>query len=736
MTATASKGHRQDIQQLRGIAVLAVIINHLGATWLPGGYLGVDMFFVVSGFVITLSMISGGSMTSSRGRFFAQFWIRRMFRLWPMLFVTVLATTVFLLVSGLATPGPLLTGLSAVLAVSNFRLLVGRLEYFALDTGADWFMHTWSLAVEEQIYVVFSIVFAVIGIRRGAPDVPLRIRRLILIVGGLVVVSVFFAFVPNTSEVVRFYAPHTRFYQVGAGALVALLLARRGISSIALQSATRTGLLVLGGGGLLALFVLNPWSGRTLSLVTTLLTVLVIAVASAQQQTIGFVRGRWLSGIGDRSYALYLVHWPVQLLAVTAIASVNLRYAFSLGLTFLLGYVAYRLVENSTRHRWKMMHPIQAIAVAAVALLAVFSTTAFSYYRTDQEAKPASVAIPSENCAKEDATVWVIGDSHLNALSPEIAQAVDGDCAIIGTYGIVLDFIDLERSATGQRSLRMKLIPTAWLIEQIRAAAVPPRALVVVHFLSAFLSDPSTAPASADFVATEWQSTTGERVTRDEFINLFTDNLRQLSQVMALHGGALIVTSPPPDFDWLSVDIDPSLCKSRVFVSRECALLRSEVRVSLTAHEARGDEVRRLLDGLQRDLPNFVHIALDIPFCSSEYCSNFRDGIPMYLDDDHLNFAGAQLVGGYFDAIALRLRSTGSRDLRCVNGQSVYECRLVERGGILGEYLLIPRFVDTASTTVRRSHVTHTDDNGTVHCISFWASEEVTFVGGSCEGGS
>ena len=109
-------------------------------------------------------------------------------------------------------------------------------------------MHTWSLAVEEQISVVLSTVFAVIGIRRDTPDVPPQIRRLMLVVGGLVIVSVLFAFVPFTSEVVRFYAPHTRFYQVGAGALVALSLARRGVSSIALPSVTRTVLLALGGG--------------------------------------------------------------------------------------------------------------------------------------------------------------------------------------------------------------------------------------------------------------------------------------------------------------------------------------------------------------------------------------------------------------------------------------------------------------------------------------------------------
>ena len=76
--------HRQDIQQLRAVAVLAVIVNHLEASWLPGGYLGVDMFFVVSGFVITNSMMLSKAKATSRIQIFAYFWIRRVFRLWPI----------------------------------------------------------------------------------------------------------------------------------------------------------------------------------------------------------------------------------------------------------------------------------------------------------------------------------------------------------------------------------------------------------------------------------------------------------------------------------------------------------------------------------------------------------------------------------------------------------------------------------------------------------------------------
>ena len=650
MSSTVPKLFRQDIQQLRGLAVLAVIVNHLGVGWLPGGYLGVDMFFVVSGFVITSSMISGESMTSSRGRFFAQFWIRRMFRLWPMLFVTVIATTVFLLVSGLATPGPLFTGLSAVLAVSNFRLLVGRLEYFALDTGADWFMHTWSLAVEEQIYVVLSTVFAVIGIRRDTPDVPPQIRRLMLVVGGLVIVSVLFAFVPFTSEVVRFYAPHTRFYQVGAGALVALSLARLGVSSIALPSVTRAVLLALGGGGLIALFVLNPWSGRTISLVTTFLTVLVIAVASAQQQSVGFVRGRWLSGVGNRSYALYLVHWPIQLMW-TNLSDRDVTTLVGSSVTALtLGFVGYHFVESPTRNRWKALSISRATESAITSFIITLVLTSATYVVVERSSNRSMGSKSETTCAQaDDARVWLSGDSNLDgALLPVIAEELNGDCFLWGGYDYLYSWEAKDQAFTQQQLVRVSLISPDNFIQKLQDSVIAPKVVVFVHYLTALLAEPETAPKSALVAGGEWETPGSLEVSRKEFLKYLEQNLTIIANELNQRSSTLVVTSPQPDFDWLRVPIDPSACSNPKILSRECHMFRRSENITRDQHEARGAEIRSLLDGLASRLPNFIHLPLDNVFCDSSTCSNYLGNAPLYSDDDHLNDLGAELLRPLF----------------------------------------------------------------------------------------
>lgn len=137
--------YRQDVQALRGIAVLAVLIHHINTAWLPGGLLGVDIFFVISGFVITRSLLS------RRGPFLPsliQFYKRRIKRLVPALVLCVLVTVI---AAQMISPDPSLTtktGMAALFAVSNIWLYLGHGSYDAL-------VHTWSLGVEEQYYLLY-----------------------------------------------------------------------------------------------------------------------------------------------------------------------------------------------------------------------------------------------------------------------------------------------------------------------------------------------------------------------------------------------------------------------------------------------------------------------------------------------------------------------------------------------------------------------------------------------------
>lgn len=726
---------RQDIQQLRGIAVIAVVLNHLNITGFSQGFLGVDVFFVVSGFVITSSLLASTPKGSSRRQFFLTFWTRRIFRLWPMLMVTVVSTSVLVSAVGLAPPSTLLTGASSLLGVSNFRLLLGRLDYFALNTASDWFMHTWSLAVEEQVYLLLSLIFAFVCGGTAHSLTRRRQRTLVIVIGVLSASSAFAAVATASNELIRFYSPHTRFFQIGIGSLLALtatsLTEKRERLSMRLRQRLAYASLVV----MLCQFSVGPTSPVTSSVIISVTTVALLGFASKSQHDSGYLSVRWLGDIGDKSYAIYLVHWPVQLLWATIVSDRWLLIAGSLVTTMIVGSLGYRWVENPTRRYWMRLDSRKTLLLPVTGLVLALGISLGSFTILERETRATDDAASRPTCDDNAARVWVIGDSHLYATPVEsiIFDRVNGQCGSLGGYGLVLTFDDIGWSTDGSRRLRAQLPNIDFVEKQILLREQPPQAVVITHFLTGYLSDQKMSPPSAasSFVVTEWQGDDGQLISREEFLRRFSRNLARVAQVLDEFGGSLIVTSPPPDFDWFNGSGSNIVCRSRFVVSRECSMLATPATITLQQHEARGAEIRRLLDDLQRTQPNFVHLRLDTPFCDGDGCSNFADGTALYMDDDHINSAGGRLVRPLVDEALDRVLPEGPTELACPRGGSVFACRIAVRGGLTDRYSRPATFV-ARSSSARLAQLRHTDDAGNTYCLTLTTSDEVTFVAGDC----
>jgi len=657
VVAPSHEQWRSGIQALRGLSVIAVILNHLGLSWIPGGYLGVDIFFVISGFVITGSFLRN-TQPSSRWVSLHNFWLRRFFRLWPSLFMVVLATTTFLVLTSAARPGSILTGFTSLFGLSNVRLLVGRLEYFALDTNADWFMHLWSLSVEEQIYLLLSLVFlACVKSQDGIGRVRTRLLGIVLAIG--VIISLAFALATTTSEVVRFYSPHTRFYQVGVGALLAVGLIGRagrpggGSSRGVRRVAGPTMWVALLGICLLLAIEVEPL--RIGSLMMTTSAALVITALVLGEGHLGIRRVPFLIMLGDRSYSLYLVHWPIQLASEILLENPWAQRGVSLVATVVVGSIASQLVEMRFRfwHTTTSKARSSLFAMSSIVLVAIVTAGAFAW--AERKTRPLPFNDGAGSCNAAHGSWWLIGDSHLRSQEGSIFRATGGDCTVIGGRGKIINYLVLDESPDGRQFHRAFLVNPDVLISQITSAEKPPQALLIVHWLTGYLAAPDTAPASANAVTTEWYSDTGESIGRERFVREFELNLGRIADALKSRGGTLVVVSPPPDFNWLRFYVDPVHCSGRFFVSRECAMTRTEARITAAEHATRGGGYRLMLDNLAGTHDNALHIALDAPFCNRRFCSNFKDGILVFGDDDHLNQNGVNLVAHYFNELAAKL---------------------------------------------------------------------------------
>ncbi|GAB6900099.1 acyltransferase family protein [Kineosporia succinea] len=312
--------HRADIQGLRAVAVLVVLLYHTGLGP-SGGFLGVDVFFVLSGFLITGLLIREHEKT---GRIaLMSFWARRARRLLPAAVLVVLATCAaarfWLPASRWEDIGH--DAIAASTYFLNWRLAAESVDYLAEGTAAGPLQHFWSLAVEEQFYLLWPLlILALFRIRR---------RRVALGVIGAVVAGSF-AVAVVTYGPQTYFTTHTRIWEMAAGALLAALMHERafapelivrGVNLLPMRRprAPRHGWLSWAGLVTLVglLFVVTPdtvWPGP-LTVLVVAATLLVLAFGRGRDGTEKLLSLRPLTWTGDISYSLYLWHWPLVVLA-------------------------------------------------------------------------------------------------------------------------------------------------------------------------------------------------------------------------------------------------------------------------------------------------------------------------------------------------------------------------------------------------------------------------------------
>jgi peptidoglycan/LPS O-acetylase OafA/YrhL len=368
------------VDGLRAVAVIAVLLYHLNERFVPGGFVGVDIFFVISGFVVTMSVAKWP--VSGVLDFQARFYARRVIRIVPALLVVLAVTsTLFVLFipkSWLSNESSM-TGLAAFFGLSNVALAFSNNDYFSPKATFNPFTHTWSLGVEEQFYFVFPIVLFLLHKldRKGA-----RALTSLWLVGGLCLASLALcAWLTPHAWRHAFYMLPARFWELGTGMLLALchdpikawLSARKGqVEALGAASvlAILGGLVVSPGSSFPFPFALAPVAGAA---------GLILAVTASPEGLLARGLGaRPVTFVGQISYSLYLWHWPVYVLMRWTVGlETAIQYLIAVVLAFGLAILSYRLIEQPTRRsaRLKSM-PRGGIVLAAVLVVTVCAGSA------------------------------------------------------------------------------------------------------------------------------------------------------------------------------------------------------------------------------------------------------------------------------------------------------------------------------------------------------------------------
>ncbi|MEB3199888.1 MAG: acyltransferase family protein [Synechococcaceae cyanobacterium] len=336
--------YRPEIDGLRAIAVLAVIVNHIDPLWLPSGHLGVDIFFVISGCVIT------GSLARQPGRelgdLLSGFYARRLRRLVPALLLMVVPTALLICLVDPHPHGALRTGLMALVGLSNLELLQQATDYFARAAQLNPFTHTWSLGVEEQFYLLFPLLVWSCGLGRR----PQGRRRLALAMTLLSLASLIgFVVLWQRAPASAYFLMPTRLWELGAGCLLQLALEGRGRLEQWLGRLPPLPLAV----ALLASLTLPRSQGLLAHVACVLLTALLLGSLRRGQGLQRLLSHPRLVYIGLLSYSLYLWHWVVLCLGRWTIGLRPATLAPLLLLMLLLAVASYELVETPLRRaRW------------------------------------------------------------------------------------------------------------------------------------------------------------------------------------------------------------------------------------------------------------------------------------------------------------------------------------------------------------------------------------------------
>jgi peptidoglycan/LPS O-acetylase OafA/YrhL len=640
---TNKLSYRADIDGLRAVAVLAVIASHLPEKFLPSGFLGVDVFFAISGFVVTASLL--GQRRTKLAQLYVGFLARRVKRLLPALTVCVAVTGSIVLATDPFPRHSIDTGLAALFGFANIVLFFFELDYFSPSSIFNTFTHTWSLGVEEQFYVVFPVFAWFFYFRTHATS--FKALAIAIILGGLVSVTLF-AWLYEDHQPAAFFLMPARIWELGIGALV--FLASRRMQSVRIQEVLRR-LSPFALLGLIACFFAPESYAVAATLAAVGLTALLLA-SDDRSLAASILKLSPVVYIGRISYSLYLWHWPIIALGPIVLATAWRSSAVYVVAMAIAAVLSFHYIERPLRYRAWTTRRGGDIGLGLACNLVLGAALLFAMVRTDAGPESTAAAlhpppylpvIPSgkshvltcaldggsrvfkpdtvSNCTVAPKpgsgmpTIWTMGDSHSGHLQGMLYQLHE-------KLGVGVHLVETP----------------GWSFPFEPGKEFAPRNAVFAEISQQF------KPGDIVLIARLFISRTEPFAVQE--IRPWIYNAGRLADDLAAQGVTLVITGPPPIFPYSDI--------------RECSLNeRASCRLQRDEFAVLVEEVMALLAGLEASKSNVAIFNIfdsacpaSEPYCYPDNGSNF-----LYRDKDHFNSLGSKLLAEPFVDM---LRSSGT----------------------------------------------------------------------------
>lgn len=617
-------GYIWGIEGLRGVAVIAVIINHLNNEYLPGGYLGVDVFFVISGFVI--SDLLKKQKLNSIYTYILTFYTRRIRRLFPALLVFIIITTV---ISSFFPFGfgvtIIRTGASALLGLSNlYQIRIGN-DYFGLGSKFNLFTHTWSLGVEEQFYLIFPLILYVLKRKNLNVTTFLVLTSLM----SFLTFTIFFYYEKN---ILQYYLPISRFWEILIGAITYSITKNINLHKYFYDNKWHMNVYLL---SLLGCFFIPSeffiYSAPTVCIFTALF------LYGVRIHGYKYIETPFLLFTGKISYSLYLYHILVLILLNLEpnVFSIFVQFFF----IYVISFLSYKFIEKPFRFGKGSQVGLSTIYVFGLVSIST-ALLIFGVSRDLGTRDPFSDPIEKNfatctynniddsRCllkSEQNKQLFFIGDSHSNALLPlmvRLHERLSYQIYSVGLGGLYTT--EFTSSNHGDLSERGKKV-----LKFIESKGRSGDVVILTNQLMTWFSKTYN-----DKQKDHRLFLNDTQLIQPLALKIHTRNIGQLAKNLDIAGMSLVVLAPFPDFKY-----DPSTCFSPVLFK-----FFKDYKTSDNCETTRKDqEVRRnhILESLKNLLDKNKNVFIFDPIdfiCDENSCSSFKKNVPLYYDDDHINF--------------------------------------------------------------------------------------------------